>query len=127
MPRRRNFVSSSAFRQVQRQANVLLAKLRNEIRKKEAEVRRLLDEESRLSALTGRASASATRRTASKGGGRINWKTVLGQLPRQFKASDIRKVRGLADKRPSEIFAAITRWIEGGMAKRKKRGMYEKS
>jgi len=127
MPRRRNFVSSSAFRQVQRQANALLAKLRNEIRKKEAEVRRLLDEESRLSALTGRASASAARRTASKGAGRINWKTVLGQLPRQFKASDIRKVRGLAEKRPSEIFAAITRWIEGGMAKRKKRGVYEKS
>jgi len=125
MPRRRNFVTSSAFRQVQRQANALLAKLRNEIKKKEGEVRRLRDEESRLSALTGRASAAP--RSAGKGAGRINWKTVLSQLPRQFKASDIRKVRGLADKRPSEIFAAITRWIEGGMAKRKKRGLYEKS
>ncbi|MGC1342763.1 MAG: hypothetical protein WA854_10570 [Candidatus Binataceae bacterium] len=47
-------------------------------------------------------------------------------MPKQFKASDVRGVRGLKGKRPSEIFAAITRWIDGGMAKRKSRGLYER-
>jgi len=57
---------------------------------------------------------------------RINWTEVLNKLPKQFKASDIRAVRGLRDKRSSEIFAAITRWIDGGAVKRRDRGMYER-
>jgi hypothetical protein len=48
----------------------------------------------------------------------------LEQLPRQFKASDIRQVRGIKDKRSSELFAAITRWIEAGSVKKKARGAY---
>ncbi|MGC1676370.1 MAG: hypothetical protein WA740_02455 [Candidatus Binataceae bacterium] len=48
-------------------------------------------------------------------------------MPKQFKAADVRGVRGLKGKRPSEIFAAITRWIDGGMAKRKSRGVYERA
>ena len=36
--------------------------------------------------------------------------------------SQIRTVRGLKNKRSSEIFAAITRWVEAGSVKRKKRG-----
>jgi len=51
---------------------------------------------------------------------------VLNQLPKQFQASHIRAVRGLKNKRPSEIFAAITRWIEAGTVKRKARGAYER-
>jgi hypothetical protein len=58
---------------------------------------------------------------------RINWGDVLDKLPKQFKASDIRSVRGLKDKRSSEIFAAITRWIEGGSVKRRDRGIYERT
>jgi hypothetical protein len=42
-------------------------------------------------------------------------------MPKQFKAGDVRKVRGLKDKRASEIFAAITRWIEARSVKRKER------
>ena len=30
------------------------------------------------------------------------------------------------DKRPSEVFAAITRWIDAKMVKRKSRGVYER-
>jgi hypothetical protein len=52
---------------------------------------------------------------------------ALAQLPKQFKASNVRQVRELKDKRPSEIFAAITRWIEAGLAKRKARGLYKKT
>jgi hypothetical protein len=39
---------------------------------------------------------------------------------------DIRKLREIKDKRASEIFAAITRWIEAKTVKRKERGLYER-
>ncbi len=127
MPRKRSVGrTASAFRQVQQQARALLGNLRKEIRVKEAELNRLKGEEERLGALVGGAAPGAARR-AGGAGGRINWRNVLAQLPRQFKASDVRGVRGLKGKRPSEIFAAITRWIDAGLAKRKARGLYEKA
>ena len=58
--------------------------------------------------------------------GRVNWRNVLSALPKQFKAADVRNVRGLKQKRPSEIFAAITRWIDAGAARRRARGVYER-
>ena len=99
----------------------MLAKLRKDIRAKEMELVSLKREEAALSQIAGRAIAggAAVARApraagggGGGGGGRINWRNVLGQLPKQFKASNVRQVRGLKDKRPSEIFAAITRWIE---------------
>lgn len=130
MPRKRaGGESNSAFRQVQKQARSLLANLRKDIRAKQMELSRLKDEESRLSSLVGRSTGmiGGGRAGAASSGGRINWRSVLSQLPRQFKASDVRNVRGLKQKRPSEIFAAITRWIDSGIAKRKTRGLYEKA
>jgi len=120
---------TSAFTQVQTQARELLAKLRTDIRTKDAELRRLRQEESKLAALTGQPSLAVTDGGMGAGRGartRINWGDVLNKLPKQFKASDIRSVRGLRDKRSSEIFAAITRWIDGGAVKRRDRGMYER-
>jgi len=125
MPRRENIGVASAFRQVQKQARQLLVGLRKEIRGKEAELSRLREEERRLALMTG--GAEARGRAAGARGGRINWRAVLSQLPKQFKASDVRGVRGLREKRPSEIFAAITRWIDAGMVKRKARGVYERA
>jgi hypothetical protein len=129
MPRKNSAtVVTSAFRRVQQQAHSLLIGLRKEIRVKEGEIARLKEEESRLSLLVG--STGAARRAAPSGGrrsGRINWRAVLKQLPKQFKASDVRAVRGLKSKRPSEIFAAVTRWINAGLARRKTRGIYEKT
>lgn len=125
MPRRENIGVTSAFRQVQKQARQLLVGLRKEIRGKEAELNRLREEERRLGLMTGGAQAKGAATGAR--GGRINWRTVLSQVPKQFKAADIRGVRGLKDKRPSEIFAAITRWIDAGMVKRKTRGVYERT
>jgi hypothetical protein len=116
--------NSSAFQQVQRQARMLLVNLRKDIRAKESELNRLREEEARLGSLIGRASAGAEGIGGSRG--RVNWRSVLSQLPKQFKASDVREVRGLKQKRPSEIFAAITRWIDAGSAKRRARGVYEK-
>ncbi|HLH75788.1 MAG TPA: hypothetical protein VKV28_03175 [Candidatus Binataceae bacterium] len=129
MPRRSTSGLGSAFQQVQQQARELLTTLHQEIRAKEMELNRLKEEEVQLSRLTGRVveTGSSSRLARNGRSGRINWRAVLEQLPKQFKASDIRGVRGLRDKRPSEIFAAITRWIEAGMVKRKSRGLYERT
>jgi len=134
MPRTSLGGVTSAFERIQRQARTVLGGLRGQIRAKENELLRLKQEEARLSHLLGgggragqtpRAAAAAVG--AGGGRGRINWREVLKQMPKQFKASDVRRVRGLKSKRPSEIFAAITRWIDAGLAKRKKRGIYERS
>jgi hypothetical protein len=133
MPARKNEDGvASAFRQVQDQARSLLSNLRKEIRTKEAELLRLKDEEMNLSRLTGSApakghGAGAAPRRRGAGRGRIDWRVILEQLPKQFKAAQIREIRGLKDKRPSEIFAAITRWIDAGIVKRKDRGLYERA
>ncbi len=135
MPRRSN--SELGFRAwpgPQQQARALMSTLRKEIHAKEAELRQLKEDESRLGAVTGKVAAAAgpgPRRgrgmRSEPSGGRINWRTILEQLPKQFKASDVRSIRGLQDKRPSEIFAAVTRWIDGGSVKRKARGVYERA
>jgi hypothetical protein len=127
MPRTKRGNVSVAIDRMQNQARSLLGSLRQEIRAKEAEVQRLRAKEAGLARLIGSgAAAPAPRGPRGATRGRINWRVVLKQMPKQFKASDVRKVRGLKSKRPSEIFAAITRWIEGGMAKRKTRGLYER-
>jgi len=136
MPQTKGSASTaSAIRQVQRQAGSVLGKLRKDIRTLEIELARLKRDEESLGRLAGRGSADggsaraprAASASGGGGGGRINWRTVLTQLPKQFKASNVRELRGLKDKRPSEIFAAITRWIDAGLAKRKTRGLYEKA
>lgn len=133
MPRTSLGGVTSAFERIQRQARTVLGGLRGQIRAKENELLRLKQEEARLSHLLGgggKAGQTARVAAAPGGGGgrgRINWREVLKQMPKQFKASDVRRVRGLKSKRPSEIFAAITRWIDAGLAKRKKRGIYERS
>jgi hypothetical protein len=134
MPRTSLGGVTSAFERIQRQARTVLGGLRGQIRAKENELLRLKQEEARLSHLLGgggKAGQTARAAAAAPGGGggrgRINWREVLKQMPKQFKASDVRRVRGLKSKRPSEIFAAITRWIDADLAKRKKRGIYERS
>ena len=130
MPRRKRLQGGNALEQGRRQARNLMVALHGEIRAKQVELKRLKEEEAALSRLGGRsASAASDGRAArvSKGGGRrVDWGTILQQLPKQFKASDIRTVSSVKNKRSSEIFAAITRWIEAGTAKRKTRGVYER-
>jgi hypothetical protein len=132
MPRPKKIDSNSSFRQVQDHARTLLQNVRKDIRAKEAELKRLRSEEASLGQLVGGAAhkaasnGAARGRTIASGSGRINWREILEQLPKQFGAADIRSIRGLKGKRPSEIFAAITRWIEAGSVKRKSRGVYER-
>ncbi len=129
MPRTSESQFTSAFDQLQKQARELLAELRNEIRSREIDLERLKKEESKLLALAGQRGNNGAP-AGSNGihrGGRINWNSILEQMPKQFKASDVRGIRSLKDKRSSEIFAAITRWIEAGAVKRKDRGLYERA
>src|SRR5271170_5114899 len=110
--------TGSAIRQIQRQAGSVLGKLRKDIRNLEIELARLKHDEESLDQLAGhgRALSGGAHRTRAEGGrgGRINWRDVLAKLPKRFKSSNVRQLRGLKDKRPSEIFAAITRWIDAG-------------
>jgi|SRR5271154_4717080 len=127
MPRKKvSRGAASAFQQVQRQARTLLVNLRKDIRAKESILSKLKEEEERLGALIGNGGGAAAKAVSSGPRGRVNWRNVLIALPKQFKAADVRNVRGLKGKRPSEIFAAITRWIDAGAAKRKARGVYER-
>ncbi len=91
--------AASAFEQVQRQARTLLLNLRKEIRVKESALSKLKQEEARLGSLIGGSSRSA-KAISSGPRGRVNWRAVLSALPKQFKASDVRDVRGLKGKRP---------------------------
>ena|SRR5258707_9249595 len=126
MPRKSAAVNSSAFEQVQKQARTLLVNLRKDIRSKEIELGKLREEEARLGTLIGKAGGIANGQMIGGLRGRVNWKSVYSQLPKQFKAADVRNIRGLKGKRPSEIFAAITRWIDAGVARRRARGVYER-
>ena len=129
MPRTTSTQATSAFSRVQKQARELLVGVRREIRSREADLRRLKKEESQLSAITGQRGTEEAKSASGQSAGataRINWATVLEQLPKQFKASQIRTVRALKNMRSSDIFAAITRWREAGAVKRKERGLYER-
>jgi|ERR1700730_11256438 hypothetical protein len=127
MPGKSSKNPSSAFQQVQQQARALLVGLGRDIQTMEAQLSRLKQEQSQLSALAGVAAGAPRGAGAIKRGKRTDWGAVLVQLPKQFQASHIRSLRGLKERRSSEIFAAITRWIDSGMAKRKSRGIYERA
>ncbi len=129
MPRTMTPKITSAFSRLQQQARELLVGVRREIRSKEADLQRLKKEESQLSAITGQREVKEAKLASAGSAGataRIDWGKVLEQMPKQFKASQVRAVRGLKNKPPSEIFAGITRWMEAGAVKRRERGLYER-
>jgi hypothetical protein len=133
MPRRKHLRTANAFEQVRRQARALVTALRGEIRVKESELKQLKEEEAALNRLGGgggipaagsNGNAPRMRKGPSR---RVDWSAILQDLPKQFKAADIRTISAVKSKRPSEIFAAITRWIEAGSVRRKARGVYERA
>jgi hypothetical protein len=128
MPRARRVRFAAEFAQLRKQAGRLLAKVRSEIRIVESELARLKESISSFLTLAGPQRRGSERKAGRRVGGpsRINWIKVLERMPERFKAGDVRKVRAVQNRRPSEIFAGITRWIEAGSVKRKERGLYEK-
>lgn len=131
MPRGVRKSSSSHLAQFRKQVQATLIALRKEIRAKERELAPLTKQLAQLSGLAGKRIAKAmglepTRKRRSGRSGRTDWTEVLSKLPREFKASDVRKIGSASQKQSSEIFAAITRWIEAGSVKRKARGIYSR-
>jgi hypothetical protein len=122
--------SVSAYERLRQQAVTALNTIRKDIRGVELELITLRKQEEQLGLITGggsRAQAAESNGVEpSHSQGRTDWRAVLVKLPKRFKASDVRKVRGLANKRSGEIFAAVTRWIDAGTVKRKDRGVYER-
>ena len=128
MPRTARAQFGARFEQLRKLARQLLVSLRSEIRSGEAELGLLKEAEASLSRLTGlrESAVGRTEGRAARAVTRTNWNTVLEQLPQQFKASDLRTVPGVEGKRSSQLFAAITHWIEAGLVRRKGRGLYER-
>jgi hypothetical protein len=128
MPRATRVRFAAEFAQLRKQAGRLLAKVRSEIRSVETELAHLQGSTAGLLTLAGPRQRDRERKAVRRtvGPSRISWTKVLEQVPQRFKAGDVRKVRVVQNKRPSEIFAGITRWIEAGSVKRKERGVYEK-
>jgi hypothetical protein len=124
MPRRET--SASAYEHVRQQAVSALNKLRRDIRMVESELSTLRKQEEQLLLMTGGGAAAPQADGSAGSGKRMNWRVVLEKLPKRFTASDVRGVRGLANKASGEIFAAVTRWIDSGLVKRKERGVYER-
>lgn len=118
---------TSAYDQLMRNSITLLVDLRRQIAARETELKQLRHEEHRLDSLVRPGAADHARQRTPRGRRRTDWQAVLAKLPKQFQASDIRKIPQAASKRSSEMFAAITRWIEAGLTKRKERGVYQKT
>ena len=114
----------SPFAQLQNEAREVIREVTSQITSKKAELRQLEGQLEQLAPFAGNGRANGAARPARAVRVRIDWSEVLKKLPKEFQASNIRKVRGLKDKRPSELFAAITRWIDSGAVKKKDRGVY---
>ena len=113
----------SAYLKIMKHAVEALRRTRAEISARESELDELRRQEQQISGLLGPGRAPE-RQGAS--GRKTNWRTVLEQLPKEFKASDVRKVPGLGGKASNEIFAAINRWMMAKAIKRKERGVYQR-
>ena len=74
------------------QAVKSLRRIRAEICAREGELDQLRTREQIISSFVGPVRGAARERAAGR---RINWRTVLEQLAKEFTRSDVRKVRGL--------------------------------
>ncbi len=125
MPR---IAQATGFNQLQKQVRQILTTIKQAIRSKEVEIKRLKLEESQLTDLLGHQPSSGGAISNGEGKARIrtDWTAILEQLPKQFRASDLRKIPELKVRRSSEIYAGITRWMQAGSVKKKDRGLYER-
>src|SRR5580704_18726488 len=85
----------SAYLRIRDEAVGALRQTRAGIRARESQLEQLKKQEQQISGLLGLVRGTE-RRAAS--GQRTDWGTVLEQLPKEFKASDVRKVRGIGEK-----------------------------
>ena len=123
-------MTESAYLRFTRQAITALKSVRGDIRAAEAKLADLRKQEEWVARVAGQSAAPGAASLAPGGAaaphGRTDWRAVLETLPRRFTAADVRRALAPASKQPSEVFTAVTRWIDRGMVKRKERGVYER-
>jgi len=119
---------ATGFNQLQKQVRQILTTIKQGIRSKEVEIKCLKLEESQLTGLLSHQPRGGGATSNGKGTARTrtDWTAILGQLPKRFRAADVHKIHDLKDRRSSEIYAGITRWMQGGSVKKKDRGLYER-
>ena len=142
--------------QVREQAERTLTLLTAEIRKREAELEKLL-EQARLwrdaltNSITGAVAPArkkkAARRTAAKrktakkaargakkkttarkrkSGARVDWDKLLAGLPSTFTIDDIMKTPGGKSKGRNQVYPAINRWVKAKKARKVGTGRYKR-
>lgn len=112
------------FDLLHRQARKSIREVASQISSKKRELRGLEAELEKLNRFAGFRRSNVTARPVRVAKGRIDWSEVLEKLPQEFRSADFRRIRGLKDKRSSELFAAITRWINSGSVEKRERGVY---
>ena len=123
--REQGYAVRSEYFRLKKQAVKTLYETRKQIRFCETELAKLRAEKKQINLLLGRPARDKLVKEAP--GSRTDWeRAVLWKLPKEFTASEIRKLAVVSEKHPSEVFHAITRWIKSKAVKRKSRGLYER-
>lgn len=105
---------------LKKQAAQTLVALEKEIAKKEKELATLREEADICQQVLGK----PTSKTSAKGssGKRVDWKAVLGSLPKQFTAKDVMAKIG---KSPAAVYTQLYQMTRAGRLNRTKEG-YQK-
>lgn len=129
------------FAAVKKQAQRALAVVMDEIRRREAELEKLMEQADQWRAAIagtgaatrrrapGRRSKAGTKRSAAKKGSsgkRTNWDEVLKGLPKTFTVDDVMKRPGAKARGRAQVYPTLTRWMEGKKVKRVGKGKYQK-
>lgn len=130
---------SDPFANVRKQAQRALDAVHAEIRRREADLQKLVAQaEQWQAAITGtkptpgngRPRKKATTKPASakkkSGGKRVSWDGVLKGLPKTFSVDDVMKRPGVKAKGRAQVYPSLTRWMDAKKIKRVGKGKYQK-
>lgn len=118
----------SLLASLKQQGAKTLAALRQEITRREQELVVLKTEEERWKEVVGAPlrvvmTTASTRKPATKKRARLDWDTVLSQLPATFTAQEVeQKTR----KPMGQVYAGLSRWVEDRKVKKNPNGKYQK-
>lgn len=127
--------TADPFSNVRKQAQRALGAVLNEIRRREADLHRLVEQAERWRAAlggTGQTPAAAgTKRAGGKKASRkspeVDWDAVLGKLPDSFTPEDVAKRTPKLAKYPKARVMALARWSRGKQIKKVGEGKYRKT
>jgi len=75
--------------------------------------------------LVGGRRKTTGRKGRKSGGKRLDWNSLLTQLPKQFKPTDVVKLKELRGKGLGQVYPALRRWQDQKLVRRLKDGSYE--